>query len=80
MNPVQSRMARAALGWTIVDLARAADVSTNTVNRFESGNDARLSSVGKMRSAMEAAGVEFIAENGGGPGVRVRKPGPAKLI
>jgi transcriptional regulator with XRE-family HTH domain len=41
MNPVQSRMARAALGWTIVDLARAADVSTNTVNRFESGNDAR---------------------------------------
>ena len=78
MNPVQSRMARAALGWTIADLARAAEVSANTVNRFESGNDARLSSVGKMRSTMEAAGVEFIAENGGGAGVRLRKPGPVK--
>jgi transcriptional regulator with XRE-family HTH domain len=74
MNPVQSRMARAALDWTIADLARAADVSINTVNRFESGSDARLSSVDKMRSAMEAAGVEFIPENGGGRGVRLRKP------
>ena len=78
MNPVQSRMARAALDWSIADLARAADVSVNTVNRFESGNDARLSSVDKMRSAMEAAGVEFIAENGGGPGVRLRKAGSPK--
>ena len=78
MNPVQSRMARAALDWSIADLARAADVSVNTVNRFESGNDARLSSVDKMRSAMEAAGVEFIAENGGGPGVRLRKASSPK--
>jgi transcriptional regulator with XRE-family HTH domain len=67
-------MARSALGWNIADLARAAKVGINTVNRFESGNDARLSSVDKMRSAMEAAGVEFIAENGRGPGVRLRKP------
>jgi len=71
-------MARAALDWSIADLARAADVSVNTVNRFESGNDARLSSVDKMRSAMEAAGVEFIAENGGGPGVRLRKASSPK--
>jgi hypothetical protein len=40
----------------------------NIVNRFEAGQDARVSSVEKMRSAMEAAGVEFIAENGGSPG------------
>ncbi|BGE85195.1 hypothetical protein Ms3S1_16310 [Methylosinus sp. 3S-1] len=46
----------------------------NTVNRFEAGQDARMSSVEKMRTALESAGVEFIAENGGGPGVRLRKP------
>jgi transcriptional regulator with XRE-family HTH domain len=74
MEPLQSRMARVALGWSTADLARAAKVGVNTVNRFELGQDARLSSVGKMRSALEAAGVEFIAENGGGPGVRLRKP------
>jgi predicted transcriptional regulator len=67
-------MARSALGWTTIDLARAAEVGGNTVNRFESGQDARLSSVNKMRAAMEAAGIEFIAENGGGQGVRLRKP------
>jgi hypothetical protein len=27
----------------------------------------------KIRAALEAAGVEFIDENGGGPGVRLRK-------
>jgi transcriptional regulator with XRE-family HTH domain len=71
-------MGRAALGWSTTDLAREANLGGNTVNRFESGQDARMSSVDKMRSAMEAAGVEFIAENGGGPGVRLRKPGPKR--
>ncbi|ATQ67873.1 MULTISPECIES: helix-turn-helix domain-containing protein [Methylosinus] len=67
-------MARAALGWSTQDLARHAGVGVNTVNRFEAGQDARMSSVEKMRTALESAGVEFIAENGGGPGVRLRKP------
>jgi predicted transcriptional regulator len=67
-------MGRAALGWTTNDLARHADIGGNTVNRFESGLDARVSSVAKMRLAMEAAGLDFIAENGGGPGVRLRIP------
>jgi transcriptional regulator with XRE-family HTH domain len=71
-------MGRAALGWSTSELAREANLGGNTVNRFESGQDARVSSVDKMRSAMEAAGVEFIAENGGGPGVRLRKPGPKR--
>lgn len=31
-----------------------------------------------LRNAFEAAGVEFIDENGGGPGVRLRKPEPPK--
>ena len=73
MTPIQCRMARVALGWTTLDLARAASVGGNTVNRFEAGQDARISSVNKMRAAMEASGVEFIPENGGGPGVRLRK-------
>ncbi|OWK22209.1 hypothetical protein AJ88_15895 [Mesorhizobium amorphae CCBAU 01583] len=54
----------------------AADVGGNTVNRFEAGQDARESSVDKMRAALVSAGVEFIPENGGGAGVRLRQPSP----
>jgi transcriptional regulator with XRE-family HTH domain len=67
-------MARAALDWTTTNLARAANVGVNSVNRFETGRDARISTVEKLRSALEAAGVAFIAENGGGVGVRFREP------
>ncbi|PSJ53659.1 transcriptional regulator [Mesorhizobium soli] len=66
-------MGRAALNWSTQDLAKNAGVGGNTVNRFEAGQDARVSSVDKMRAAMEAAGVVFIPENGGGAGVRLRK-------
>jgi transcriptional regulator with XRE-family HTH domain len=66
-------MARAALEWSMTDLARAANVGPATVNRFETGQDARISTVEKLRSALEAAGVVFIAENGGGAGVRFRE-------
>jgi len=71
-------MARAALDWRTTDLARAAKVGLNTVNRFEAGRDARISSVEKLRSAFEAAGVVFIAENGGGVGVRFRESNARK--
>ncbi|RUU85588.1 transcriptional regulator [Mesorhizobium sp. M7A.F.Ca.MR.176.00.0.0] len=63
----------ACLNWSTLDLAKAAGVGGNTVNRFEAGQDARVSSVDKMRTALEGAGVEFIPENGGGAGVRLRK-------
>jgi transcriptional regulator with XRE-family HTH domain len=66
-------MARAALNWTTSDLAKAAGIGINTVNRFEGGSDTRLSSVNKLRSALEDAGIAFIAENGGGAGVRLKK-------
>jgi transcriptional regulator with XRE-family HTH domain len=62
-------MARAAVKWSTAKLAEVAGVGLNTVNRFEAGADAHLSSVEKMRSALEAAGVEFT--NGGQPGVRI---------
>lgn len=67
-------MARAALKWSTQDLARAAGVGANTVNRFEDGQDARVSSVDKMRAALEAAGVTFLADGQAavGDGVSVR--------
>ena len=66
-------MARAALDWSTTDLARAANIGPATINRFETGQDARISTVEKLRSALQAAGVMFIAENGGGVGVRFRE-------
>nr|WP_210202650.1 helix-turn-helix transcriptional regulator [Sinorhizobium sp. BJ1] len=70
-------MGRAALNWSTQELARKSGVGANTVNRFESGQDARVSSVDKMRKAMEDSGVVFITEGetsaGGGPGVRLSK-------
>jgi transcriptional regulator with XRE-family HTH domain len=73
MLPVQCRMARIALDWGVRDLAAAAEVSTDTVARFERGAELRERTLAAIRSALEAAGVEFIAENGGGPGVRLKK-------
>jgi transcriptional regulator with XRE-family HTH domain len=75
LEPVQAKMARAALGWGVRDLAQKADVAPATVTRFEGGAGVQARTVDAMRRALEAAGVEFIAENGGGPGVRLRKAG-----
>jgi transcriptional regulator with XRE-family HTH domain len=72
MTPIQLRMARAAVGWGVRELAEKAGVTANTVTRIENGSDARLSTVDRLRQALEAAGVVFIDENGGGPGVRLR--------
>ncbi|SMX42548.1 helix-turn-helix domain-containing protein [Maliponia aquimaris] len=66
-------MARAALGLGVRNVAAAAGVSPTTVTRFERGEELRDSTVAAIRAALEEAGVEFIPENGGGPGVRLRK-------
>ncbi len=73
MMAIQLRMARAAIGWGVRELAEKAGVTANTVTRIENGADAKQSTMDKLQHALEAAGVEFIEENGGGPGVRVRK-------
>jgi transcriptional regulator with XRE-family HTH domain len=73
--PVQVRMARVALGIGVRDLAELAGVSTNTIARFERGEDIKSATMAMIRAALEAAGVQFIAENGGGPGVRLSKGG-----
>jgi transcriptional regulator with XRE-family HTH domain len=71
--PVQSRMARAALGLGVRELAAAAKVSIDTVARFERGDELKERTIDALQRALEAAGVEFIDENGGGPGVRLSK-------
>ena len=65
-------MARVALSWGVRDLAAAAKVSPNTIARLERGEALNPRTLGVIRAALEAAGVEFIAENGGGVGVRLR--------
>jgi transcriptional regulator with XRE-family HTH domain len=70
------RAARALVRWEQQDLAQASSVSLPTIKRLESKPGfmvAHMSTVVALRKALEAAGVEFIDENGGGPGVRLRK-------
>jgi predicted transcriptional regulator len=70
------RAARALLRWEQRDLANASSVSLPTIKRLESKPGimaAHMSTVVALRKAIETAGVEFIDENGGGPGVRLRK-------
>jgi DNA-binding XRE family transcriptional regulator len=73
MTPVQCKMARVGLGWGVRDLAQKAQVSTQTVTRFEKGEELRPITLATIRKALELGGVEFISENGGGPGVRMKK-------
>jgi hypothetical protein len=59
-----------------IDLARESSVGVNTIRRAEvAENGTSLTAANELaiRRALEAAGVEFIDENGGGPGVRLRK-------
>ena len=70
------RAARALLRWTALDLAKASKVGVATIRRVEVVDgeiSATLANEAALRHALEAAGVEFIDENGGGPGVRLRK-------
>ena len=73
LSAIQSKMARAATGLGIRDLAKRAGVSPDTIARLERGEELKSSTVEVIRTALEAAGVEFIAENGGGVGVRLGK-------
>ena len=71
----QLRAARALLGWSQSELAARAGLSLPTVKRLEGGFGPRVSddARSKLQSAIEAAGIQFIEENGGGLGVRFRK-------
>ncbi|MFT8419611.1 MAG: helix-turn-helix transcriptional regulator [Acetobacter sp.] len=66
-------MARVAVGWGVRELAEKSGISTNTIARLERGEELKASTIEAIRSALEAAGVEFIPENGGGAGVRLKR-------
>jgi predicted transcriptional regulator len=72
----QVKAARALLGWSQSDLADYSGVSEPTIARLESADGdlgGREETAEKIKTAIEKGGVEFIDENGGGPGVRLRK-------
>jgi transcriptional regulator with XRE-family HTH domain len=76
LSSSQIRAARALLRWSADDLARESSLGLNTIKRAELAEDKTSLTVANdlaVRRALEAAGVEFIDENGGGPGVRLRQ-------
>ena len=76
LSSSQIRAARALLRWSAGDLARESSLGLNTIKRAELAEDKTSLTMANdlaVRRAFEAAGVEFIDENGGRPGVRLRK-------
>jgi transcriptional regulator with XRE-family HTH domain len=74
ITAAQCRAARGLLGWSQSDLAETAGIAVVTVHQFEAGvSKPRSATVYVVTRAFESAGVEFIDENGGGPGLRLRK-------
>ncbi len=71
----QLKAARALIGWEQKDLAEAAGVAIGTVRRMESGEGnirGNVETVRRVQAALEAGGIEFVPENNGGPGVRLK--------
>jgi transcriptional regulator with XRE-family HTH domain len=67
-------MARAALDWTVRDLAEASGLHRNTITNIERGRGGDQKTLAILEASLSKAGVEFIDEDGGGAGVRFRKP------
>ena len=78
MTGLQVREARRLLGWTIVRLSSHADIPQSALYAFERTNRMQTYKVSGpdrvelLQTVLEAAGVEFIEQDGGGPGVRLR--------
>ena len=70
----QIRAARALVGWSQEELAAAARISARTLVRLETdAAPGRALTLARIRAVLETAGVYFIADDGSGPGVRLRK-------
>jgi predicted transcriptional regulator len=81
ITPAQCRAARGLLDWSQQDLATQAGVGIVTVRQVEAGaTEPRRATLVVLKQAFEKAGVEFIDENGGGPGLRLRKRQRPKKI
>lgn len=75
VTSAQIRAARGLLNWTVRELADRSGVHRNTITRIETEETSGGHSSATVRAALEAAGVQFIDENGGGAGVRLRRGG-----
>ncbi len=73
LEGIQVRMGRAAVGWSVRELARNVGVTPNTISRIENGGDALASTMERLQTALENAGVIFIYAAEEGPGVRLRR-------
>ena len=74
ISPEQGRAARALLDMTQPDLASKAGLGLSTIVDFERARrNVSAEAIQAIRLALETAGIEFIDENGGGPGVRLLK-------
>ena len=74
MTVEQLKMARAALGWSIQTLADKSLVSVRTIKRIESEGmieKVTPANMKHLRETLQAAGIEFIGDEGNGPGVRL---------
>ena len=81
LTSAQIRAARSLIRWSAEDLAARSSLSVATIRRAElTDADTSMTAANDLavRRALETAGVEFIDENGGGPGVRLRKSGKEK--
>lgn len=74
LTPGQLKGARGMLDWSRLDLAAAAGLSVSTVKRAEDAAPEVVSGhvLGILQNAFERAGVSFLADDGGGPGLRLR--------
>ena len=74
MRPIQLRMARAALNWTVRDLAARAEINKNSVSRYESGKEVIASTVHAIEAVLMKEGVVFFEDDIElGTGVRLKK-------
>ena len=83
LTSAQIRAARSLIRWTADELAAASALSVATIRRAElKESETALTAANDLaiRRALETAGVEFIDENGGGPGVRLKKRPRSKKL
>jgi hypothetical protein len=82
LSSAQIRAARALIRWSALQLAKETSVGVTTIRRAElTASETKLTRVNDqaIRRVLETAGVEFIDDNGGGPGVRLRAPTAGQL-
>lgn len=84
LSAVQSKMARAALGLGVRDLAQQAGVSPNTIARLEAGERLHNRTLAYIKGAIEALGIEFISPDAvsiqGGEGIRICPHAPSTAM